>query len=115
MTASADDDVPLADAPAGHEPLHDVGILLGEALDDCARRRPDEQRAVERVRQRAGEQQLTAVVRRPRQGEVFLAQRSAALQLVVGQGVLEEQVHAATLTSRPAGVQRLRPCSRLAR
>jgi hypothetical protein len=54
-------------------------------------------------------------VRCSRQGEVLVAQRSPALEVVVSQGVLEEQVHAATFTSRIAGVQRLGLCSRLAR
>ena len=45
------------------------------------------------------EEQLTALVCRPREPEVLLTQRRPALQVVVGQRVLEQQMHGPTVTS----------------
>jgi AAA ATPase domain len=87
--------------------VHHVRVLLGEPFDHLPRRPPDQQRPVVRVGQGAREQQLAALVRRLRQGEVLFAEGSTAVEVVVDQRVLEDVVfggrrHVVTVTRRPA-------------
>src|SRR3712207_980978 len=96
-SVAADDDVPRLHAPARDESLLHVGVALREAL--CGVRAvalEDERRAADRLAEGARHHQLTALLRLPRLREMAVAERCAALEIVLHDVVEQQVVHPST-------------------
>lgn len=100
----ADHRRPRADVPALDQPIDDIGIGRGEAFGDRGVGRVEQQhRAVDRIGERAAEDQLAARDRGFGVGEVRAAKVGTAREIVVRDIVEEQPVrHVSRRTAAPA-------------
>ena len=97
----SDQDGPGPDAPTGHDAVGDVGVAADEALRDRGSvGTEDEGRAIHRVRERPGHDELASLAGLPGQLDVLLAVRGATLHGVLDVVIQEQVVHGSPLWSR---------------